>query len=112
MVDISHPNFEEQINIVNQTLHDINKNDKTSYLIFNKIDAFTYVKKDDDDLTPKKRENYSLKELEKSWMAKNNAPCLFISAKNKINIEEFKNLLYDKVRNIHVQRFPYNDFLY
>ncbi|MCK5822536.1 MAG: GTPase HflX [Bacteroidales bacterium] len=112
VVDISHPNFEEQINIVNQTLHDINKNDKTSYLIFNKIDAFTYIKKDDDDLTPKQRENYSLEELKKSWMAKNNSPCLFISAKKKINIEEFRNLLYDKVKDIHVQRFPYNDFLY
>ena len=112
VVDISHPSFEEQINIVNQTLHEITQSDKINYLIFNKIDAFTYIKKDDDDLTPKKKENFSLEELEKSWMAKNNSPCLFISAKKKINIEEFKNLLYDKVKNIHVQRFPYNDFLY
>ncbi|MBE9468007.1 MAG: GTPase HflX [Bacteroidetes bacterium] len=112
VVDISHPNFEEQINIVNQTLHDINKNEKINYLVFNKIDAFSYIKKDDDDLTPKQRENYSLEELKKSWMAKNNSPCLFISAKKKINIDEFKNLLYEKVKEIHVKRFPYNDFLY
>ena len=112
VVDISHPNFEEQINIVNQTLHEITQSDKINYLIFNKIDAFTYIKKDDDDLTPKLRENYSLEELEKSWMAKNNSPCLFISAKKKINIENFKRLLYEKVKNIHVTRFPYNDFLY
>ncbi len=112
VVDISHPNFEEQINIVTRTLHEITQSDKVNYLIFNKIDAFTYIKKDDDDLTPKKRENFSLEELEKSWMAKNNSPCLFLSAKKKINLEKFKNLLYDKVKNIHVKRFPYNDFLY
>jgi GTPase len=112
IVDISHPNFEEQIDVVNQTLRDINAFDKPMIMVFNKIDAYSYVKKDEDDLTPKSMENYSLDELKRSWMARNDISSLFISAKNKINIEEFKELLYSKVREIHEQRYPYNSFLY
>ena len=112
VVDISHPNFEEQLDVVTQTLNDISKETKPSIIVFNKIDAFSYVKKDDDDLTPKTKENVSLQELENTWMGKLNEDCVFISARNKENIEKAKSLLYKKVREIHVQRFPYNDFLY
>ena len=112
VVDISHPGFEEQIETVNETLQEIDAGDKPTVYVFNKIDAFTYVKKDDDDLTPRERENISLEEWEKSWMAKNNTPSLFISATQKENIEEFKTLLYEEVKKIHSQRFPYNDYLY
>jgi GTP-binding protein HflX len=112
IVDISHPNFEEQINIVNQTLHEINANDKPTYLIFNKIDAYSYITKDEDDLSPKTKQNFTLKELKKTWIAKNNSPCIFISAKEKENIKEFKELLYKEVKKIHITRYPYNDFLY
>ncbi len=112
IVDISHPNFEEQINIVNQTLHEINANDKPTYLIFNKIDAYSYISKDEDDLSPKTKQNFTLKELKNTWIAKNNSPCIFISAKEKENIEELKELLYKEVKKIHITRYPYNDFLY
>ncbi len=112
VVDISHPGFEEQIETVNSTLQEIDAGDKPTIFIFNKIDAFTYIKKDDDDLTPKSRENYTLEELKNSWMAKNNAPALFISAVEKNNVEEFKEHLYNQVKEIHSQRFPYNDYLY
>jgi len=112
VVDISHPNFEEQIDIVNRTLNEIDSSEKNVVVIFNKVDAYNYVKKDEDDLTPKTKENLSLEELKKSWMAKNNSPCLFISAKDKINIEEFKKDIYRKVRDFHIKRYPYNDFLY
>ena len=111
VVDISHPNFEDQINIVNQTLQEIDAVDKPIYLVFNKIDAYTYTKKDEDDLTPKTKSNYSLPELKKHWIAKNEQ-CIFVSAKEKQNIDEFKKIIYDKVREIHVTRFPYNDFLF
>lgn len=111
VVDISHSNFEDQINIVNQTLQEIDAVDKPTYLIFNKIDAYTYTKKDEDDLTPKTKSNYSLSELKKHWIAKNEQ-CIFVSAKEKQNIDEFKKTIYDKVKDIHITRFPYNDFLF
>ena len=112
IVDISHANFEEQINIVNQTLYEINANNKPTYLIFNKIDAFNYIKKDEDDLTPKTKENITLNELKNTWISKNNSPCIFISATEKENIRELKKLLYKKVKKIHITRYPYDDFLY
>jgi GTP-binding protein HflX len=112
IVDISHSGFEEQIETVNSTLEEINAGDKPNIYIFNKIDAFTYVKKDEDDLSVKTKENFSLEEWKNSWMAKHNTPSLFISAKFKENLEDFKTNLYDLVKEIHSQRFPYNDFLY
>jgi GTP-binding protein HflX len=112
VVDISHQNFEEQIDIVNQTLHEIDSSDKPTYIVFNKIDAFSFVKKDEDDLTPKTKENYSLEELKNSWMAKSNSQCMFISAKYKTNVEEFKATAYNNVREMHAKRYPYNSFLY
>ena len=112
IVDISHSNFEEQIEVVTKTLHEIDKEQKPVILVFNKIDAFTYTKKDDDDLTPRRRENIPLSELRQSWMAKMAENCLFISAKEKENIDELKSLLYQRIKEIHMQRFPYNDFLY
>ncbi len=112
IVDISHPNFEEQINIVNQTLYEINANNKPTYLIFNKIDAYKYVKKDEDDLTPKTRDNITLAELKNIWIARNNSPSIFISATKKKNIGELKELLYEKAKEIHITRYPYDDLLY
>jgi GTP-binding protein HflX len=112
VVDISHPNFEEQIEIVGKTLMDIDKKEKPAILVFNKIDAFSYIKKDEDDLSPVKRENLSLDELKRTWMAKMHNNCIFISAKDKINIDELKQMLYDKVKEIHIERYPYNDFLF
>ncbi|MEA1877722.1 MAG: GTPase HflX [Bacteroidota bacterium] len=112
VVDISHPGFEDQIEVVNETLKDLDINSKPTILVFNKIDAFTYEKKDEDDLTPKLRENYSLEELQSSWMGLSNHPCIFISAKNKVNMDAFKELLYEEVKKVHVIRYPYNDFLY
>lgn len=113
VVDISHPQFEEQIEVVNKTLQEVcNSTDKPMILVFNKVDAFTFKKKDDDDLTPKTRENLSLDELKSTWMAKMNDNCLFISAKEKINIEDLKNKLYEMAKEIHMKRFPYNDFLF
>jgi GTP-binding protein HflX len=112
VVDISHPNFEDQIEVVEKTLHEIDRTEKPTILVFNKIDAFSYVQKDEDDLTPKGRENISMEELKATWMAKMKDNCVFISARNRTNLEEFKELLYKKVKEIHVTRFPYNDFLY
>lgn len=113
VVDVSNPTFEDQIAVVEKTLSEINKEEKPTILVFNKIDAFTYIEKAEDDLTPIKQENYSLEDLKKMWMAKmNNSNCIFISAKDKSNLEDFKKLLYDKVKEIHIQRYPYNDFLY
>lgn len=111
VVDISHPGFEQQIEVVNQTLHEIDEREKPMIMVFNKVDAFTYTKKEDDDLTPATRENYSLDDLKKSWMAKD-SKSIFISAKEKTNFEEFRELLYREVVKIHVTRFPFNDFLY
>ncbi len=112
IVDISHPGFEEQIETVNNTLKEIGAGDKPTLFIFNKIDAFTYQKKDDDDLSPRTKDNFSLQEWENSWMAKNNTPSIFISAIQKENIDEFKEKLYAEVKKIHSQRFPFNDYLY
>lgn len=112
VVDISHQNFEEQIDVVNQTLQEIGAADKPTFMIFNKIDAFQYEKKDEDDLTPKTRENYSLEELKNSWMGKNNESSLFISAKEKTNIDEFKEVLYHRIKSIHAKMYPYDNFLY
>jgi GTPase len=112
IVDISHPGFEEQISVVTQTLQEIQAADKPTLVIFNKTDAYSYISKDEDDLSPKLRENLTLIELENSWMAKNNAPCIFISALKRQNIDELKALLYQKVREIHITRYPYDDFLF
>ena len=113
VVDISHPNFEEQIEVVNKTLADVCKGaEKPMIMVFNKIDAFTYTPKDPDDLTPPARENISLEEFRKMWMARMDNNCVFISARERINIDELKALLYQKALEIHTARFPYNDFLY
>ncbi|MDR3058320.1 MAG: GTPase HflX [Prevotella sp.] len=112
VVDISHPNFEEQIEVVNKTLLDIDKEEKPTILVFNKVDAFTYTPKEEDDLTPKTRENVSLDELKKTWMNKMHDDCIFISAKEKLNIDELKQKVYDRVKAIHIERYPYNDFLF
>ncbi len=112
VVDISHPDFEEQIQIVEKTLGDLGASDKPSIILFNKIDAYTWVEKDADDLTPRTKENITLDELMATWMAKMGDDCFFISARRKQNIQEFKELLYKKVKELHVQKYPYNDFLY
>ena len=112
VVDISHPGFEEQIEVVNKTLADIGGAGKPMILIFNKIDAYTYIEKAVDDLTPKTKENLTLEELMKTWMAKVEDNCLFISARERINIEELKSVVYKRVKELHVQKYPYNDFLY
>ncbi len=112
VVDISHPQFEEQIAVVKQTLQDIGAGEKPVFLVFNKVDAYTYIKKDEDDLTPPTRENLSLDDLKQSWIAKANTPCIFLSALEKINIEKFRSDLYGMVREIHAGRYPFNNFLY
>ena len=112
VVDISHPSFQEQIDVVKQTLHEIDSSDKPTYIVFNKIDAYSFVQKDEDDLTPKTKVNYSLEELKNSWMAKTNLPCMFISAKEKTHVEDFKQTVYTMVREMHAKRYPYNNFLY
>ena len=113
VVDVSHPNFEEQIEVVDKTLSEVcGASQKPQILVFNKIDAFKYTPKDPDDLTPATRENMSLEDFKKTWMAKMNNNCVFISAKDKINIDQLKELLYEKAKEIHVERFPYNDFLF
>ena len=112
VVDISHPDFEEQIQVVDKTIADLGANGKPSMIVFNKIDAYTYVEKAEDDLTPKTKENISLDELMKTWMAKLNDNCIFISAREKTNLDELKTIIYNKVRELHVQKYPYNDFLY
>ena len=113
VVDISHPTFEDQIEVVNKTLNEIcQAENKPMLLVFNKIDAYTHIPKDADDLTPRTKENISLEELKSTWMGKLQDNCMFISAKEKENIESLKQRLYDMVKEIHVQRFPYNDFLF
>ncbi len=114
VVDISHPQFEEQIEVVNKTLQDIcgGTVNKPTILVFNKVDAFTYKPKDEDDLTPRTRENISLEELEASWMAKMADNCVFVSARQGINIDLLKQKMYDKAKEVHLTRFPYNDFLF
>jgi len=117
VVDISHPDFEEQIRVVEETLSDLGCADKPVMLVFNKIDAYTWVEKEEDDLTPLTKENYTLLDLQKTWMARTGEnqhylECLFISAKQKENIDELREVLYKRVRELHVQKYPYNDFLY
>jgi len=112
IVDISHPDFEEQIQVVEKTLKDLDCSEKPSMIIFNKIDNYHWLDKEPDDLTPETKENITLEELKKTWMAQLNDNCLFISAKEKENVDEFRTILYKKVRELHVQKYPYNDFLY
>ena len=112
VVDISHPNFEEQIAVVEKTLLEIDGEEKPTILVFNKIDAFEYIRKDEDDLSPIKRENLSLNDLRHTWMAKMKNNCIFISAINKTNVEELKQMIYERVKEIHIERYPYNDFLF
>jgi len=113
ILDLSHPNFEDQFNVVNETLHEIDNREKPTILVFNKIDQYRYEPKDEDDLTPKVWNNYTLGELEKTWMAKlSKTKCIFISAQDKINIEEMKAVLYKSVRDMFQERYPYSNFLY
>ena len=113
VVDVSHPNFEEQIKVVDETLRELGAKDKPSILLFNKIDAFSYTLKEEDDLAPVVKENYSLSDLKKSWMASDkNFKTVFISAKTKENLDELKKILYEEVKQIHVKRYPFNDYLF
>ena len=112
VVDISHPDFEDQIQVVEKTLADLGCADKPLMILFNKVDAYTWVEKDDDDLTPATKENIPLEDLMKTWMARMGEDCIFISARERTNIDELKEILYNKVRELHVQKYPYNDFLY
>ena len=112
VVDISHPDFEEQIRVVEKTLADLGCADKPSLLLFNKIDAYTWVEKDADDLTPPSRENISLEEMMRTWMARMNDDCFFVSARQRTNLAELRQVLYKRVRELHVQKYPYNDFLF
>jgi len=112
VVDISNPNFENQIEVVNQTLAEIGASDKPIVLVFNKMDAFSYIEKEEDDLTPKKMENISLEDLQKTWISKLEETTIFISALNKTNFKELRELLYKKVKTLHKKRYPYNNFLY
>ncbi len=113
VLDISHPNFEDHFNVVNETLSEIDNTEKPTIVVFNKVDAYNYIERDEDDLTPKDYNNYSLEELKNTWMAKlNNKNCVFISAQDKQNIEEFKRVLYNEVKEIFQTRYPYHNFLY
>ena len=112
VVDISNPNFENQIEVVNQTLVEIGASDKPIILLFNKTDAFTFVEKEEDDLTPKTKENFSLEDLQKTWIAKMEENTIFISALNKTNFKQLRKLLYEKVKALHIKRYPYNNYLY
>ena len=112
VVDISHPDFEEQVTVVENTLKDLECGTKPCIMVFNKIDAYQCVEKEPDDLTPRTKENFTLDELMNTWMAKLNENCVFISAKQKINLDKLKSMLYDKVKELHVQKYPYNDFLF
>ena len=112
VVDVSHPEFMEQIEVVNKTLQDLGCAEKPQLLVFNKMDAYTWTEKDPDDLTPATKENVSLDELKKTWMAKMGDDCIFISAREKMNIDELKKLFYTRIKQLHVQKYPYNDFLF
>jgi len=112
IVDISHKGFEEQIDVVNKTLFEIEATNKEQIIVFNKIDNYTFEPQEEYDLMPKERKNYSLEDLKQMWIAKTDVESIFISAKNKINIEELRDVLYEKVKKIHSKRFPYNDFYY
>ena len=112
VVDISHPNFENHIDVVNNTLKDIESLNKPTILVFNKIDAYTFVEKEEDDLTPISRENYDLDYWKNTYMAKDNVQCIFISAQNKMNLDELRKLMYEEVKRLHIERYPHNNFLY
>lgn len=112
VVDVSHPDFEEQIEVVNATLHDLGCSNKPKLLVFNKMDAYTWTEKDEDDLTPATRENLSLPDLQSTWMARLGRDAIFISARQKMHIDELKQLLYERVKELHVQKYPYHDFLF
>ena len=112
VVDVSHPDFEEQIEVVNATLHDLGCSNKPQLLVFNKMDAYTWTEKDEDDLTPATRENLSLPDLQSTWMARLGRDDIFISARQKMHIDELKQLLYERVKELHVQKYPYHDFLF
>ena len=112
VVDASHPDFEEQIEVVNATLHDLGCSNKPQLLVFNKMDAYTWTEKDEDDLTPATRENLSLPDLQSTWMARLGRDAIFISARQKMHIDELKQLLYERVKELHVQKYPYHDFLF
>lgn len=112
VVDISHPGFDEQMAVVNQTLQEIGAADKQVIVVFNKTDAYSFIKKDDDDLTPRERKNLTLEDLKNTWIAKSNSPSIFISALKKENIDELKMMLYNSVKAIHITRYPYDNFLY
>lgn len=112
IVDISHPDFEDHMRVVNETLVEIEARDKTTIVVFNKVDAYTYVKKDEDDLTPATKENWSLEDLKSSWMSKLENDCIFISAIEKSNIAELRDVMYERIKAIHVTRFPYDQLLY
>ena len=112
VVDISHPDFEDQMKVVDKTLADLGAAEKPVIVLFNKIDAYTWVEKEPDDLTPATRENITFDELERTWMGRLNGECLFVSALKKTGIENMRKVLYDRVKQLHVQKYPYNDFLY
>lgn len=112
VIDISHPDFEDQMTVVEKTLSELGAGDKPSIVIFNKLDAYSWVEKEADDLTPATKENVTIDELMQTWMAKLDGECLFISATKRTNIEELRSVLYDRVKQLHVQKYPYNDFLY
>lgn len=112
VVDISHPDFEDQMKTVDKTLADLGAGDKPMIVLFNKTDAYTWVEKEPDDLTPMTRENITMEELQRTWMAKLNGECLFVSAIKKTGLEEMRRTLYERVKQLHVQKYPYNDFLY
>ena len=112
VVDISHPDFEDQIKVVEKTLADLGCSEKPLIIVFNKTDAYTFTPKEEDDLTPKTKENVSLDELMQTWMAKMHDSCIFISARERDNIENLKTMMYNRVRELHVQKYPYNDFMY
>ena len=112
VVDISHPDFEDQIKVVEKTLADLGCAERPTMLLFNKMDAYRWVEKEEDDLTPETRENISLSKMMNTWMARMNGDCLFVSAKERTHIEELKTVIYNKVRELHVQKYPYNDFLF
>jgi len=112
VVDISHPAFEEQIRVVTETLKELDAANKPQILVFNKTDAYRYIPKEEDDLTPVTQESLSLEEMEKTWMARSGIPTVFISALKKWNIAHLRDLIYEKTSKIHAERYPYDDFLY
>ena len=112
IIDISNPNFESQIEVVNQTLAEIGASDKPMILVFNKTDIFSFVEKEEDDLSPKTKENISLEELKETWISKMEDNTIFISALNKTNFEDLRKLLYEEVKSLHIKRYPYHNFLY